>query len=239
MKPPPLFATATLAAALVASPAVHAQTRDVHLTMLGSPWWDVGYVAVGAGMALGGLALRPPTVDVAPLDGLGHRDWNPTVGAISDGVLYGGMGVMLGLGVVVERWGRDARGLQLLRAPLIVGESALMALGVVSLLKNAVGECRPRAWDDVAARCASAEREEENEQLRDDPERDVDGRGAPACLPLRGRGPQERCGARQAVAARAAKAPGAVLLGRWAPYSPYLANITDLQTNSSTECGEV
>lgn len=154
------IAALTFATAFLASTPLHAQERDVHLTMLGSPWWNVGYVAVGGGMAIGGLALTPPTVDVAPLDGLGHRAWNPSVAAVSDVALYGGMGVMLGLGVVVERWGRDARGWNLARAPLVLGESALLALGVVSLVKNAVGECRPRAWDDVAARCASPARED-------------------------------------------------------------------------------
>ena len=36
--------------------------------------------------------------------------------------------------------------------------TALIALGVVSLLKNVVGECRPRAWDDTAGQCVGTTR---------------------------------------------------------------------------------
>lgn len=134
------------------------RTRDVHLVMLGAPWWDIGYLTLGGAMGAGGLAMSPPTVHVAPLDGLGGRAERRDVGVASDVVLYGGMAGVVVLGAVSERWGEGSRGLNVLRAPLILGESALIALGVVSLLKNVVGECRPRAWDDTAGQCVGTTR---------------------------------------------------------------------------------
>lgn len=135
------------------TPSAGAQSRDVHLAMGGSLWWDVAWVGVSAGMGLSSLALEPPTVHLAPLDGLGGRPWNASIGTASDVVLWGGMGVTLGLGVVVERWGRDARGADLLRATLVMGEAAAMTLGIVGITKNLVGECRPRAWNDATGAC--------------------------------------------------------------------------------------
>ncbi len=134
------------------------RTRDVHLVMLGAPWWDVGFITLGGAMGAGGLALSPSAVHVAPLDGLGGRAERRDVGVASDVVLYGGMAGMVVLGAVSERWGEGSRGLNVLRAPLILGESALIALGVVSLLKNLVGECRPRAWDDASGQCVGTTR---------------------------------------------------------------------------------
>ncbi len=150
-----------LALALEAS-AGGAQTRprDVQLAMGASLAWDAGFVLAGGAMALGGLALSPPTVDVAPFDGLGARPWRPEVSTVTDVALWGGLAVTVGLGVVVERWGRDARGVALLGAPLVLAESAVVTLGVVSILKNVAGECRPRAWSDATNTCASAERED-------------------------------------------------------------------------------
>lgn len=145
-------ASVTLAWVCHASGAA-AQSRDVQLAMRGSLWWDVGFVGVGLGLGVAGLALEPPTVQLAPLDGLGGRTWNPGVATGSDVVLWGGLGATLALGVVVERWGRDTRGATLLRASLVMGEAAVMTLGVVGVVKNLVGECRPRAWNDATETC--------------------------------------------------------------------------------------
>ncbi len=133
-----------------------AQGRDVQLRMGRSFAWDISYVATAGVMVGGAYLLEPPIVDVAPLDGAGARVWRPAVSTITDVALWGGMGATVGLGVVVERWGRGERGATLLRAPLVMAESALMALGIVALLKNAVGECRPRAWSDATGTCTSA-----------------------------------------------------------------------------------
>jgi membrane-associated phospholipid phosphatase len=122
--------------------------------------WDIGYVAVAGAMVGTAYLLEPPIVDVAPLDGAGARVWRPGVSTVTDVALWGGMGATVGLGVVVERWGRGERGVTLLRAPLVMAESALMTVGIVALLKNAVGECRPRAWSDATGTCTSAELED-------------------------------------------------------------------------------
>ncbi len=134
----------------------HAQPRDVQLAMGGSYLWDIAWLGGAAAMGVPSLFLEPPAVNVAPLDGLGGRAWNPGVATASDVVLWGGMGATLALGVAVERWGRDTRGATLLRASLVMGEAAAMTLGVVGLTKNLLGECRPRAWNDATATCDAA-----------------------------------------------------------------------------------
>ena len=45
----------------------------------------------------------------------------------------------------------------MLRAPLVLGEAVLVTMGVVSLLKNTLGECRPRAWDEAAHACVGTD----------------------------------------------------------------------------------
>lgn len=132
--------------------------RVTHTAMLGHWGWDLGWVGVGAGLSLAGIALHPRSdAQVAPLDGGGHRDWNPDVSAVSDVVLWGGMGLSVAAGFAVEAWGARSRGWALLRAPVVLSESALMAVGVVSLTKSLGSVCRPRAWRDDTATCASAD----------------------------------------------------------------------------------
>jgi membrane-associated phospholipid phosphatase len=159
MRRAPLGACVALASTAFASDCA-AQGRDVQLRMGGSFGWDVGYVAVAGAMLGGAYLFEPQIVDRAPLDGAGARVWRPGVSTVTDVVLWGGLGAAVGLGVAVERWGRGERGATLLRAPLVMAESALLALGVVALLKNAVGECRPRAWSDATGTCTSAELED-------------------------------------------------------------------------------
>ena len=118
------------------------------------PWEDVGYIALGgASLAVGSLALSPPTVNVAPLDGLGHRAFDATWDTTSTVVLVGGMTLGLGFAWGTERIGSHRTGWDALRAPLILGEAALMASGIVNVVKNIVGECRPRSWRDATQTC--------------------------------------------------------------------------------------
>lgn len=156
-----LALTLPLAASVSPSLALAQQApgaRDVQLTMLGSPWFDVGYIALGgASLAVGSLALSPPNVHVAPLDGAGHRDNNPTVGTITDTVWVSGLVLSIGAGALTEYYGSGSRGWQVVRAPLVLSESLLMATGVVALMKNIIGECRPRAWDDATQRCVGTD----------------------------------------------------------------------------------
>jgi membrane-associated phospholipid phosphatase len=160
MRTPSLLLSVALFLLPASALAQSTPARDLHLAMGGSLAWDVGYVAVGGGLALAGLFASPPTIDRAPFDGLGGRVWRPEVGLVSDVVLWGGLAATVGLGVVVERWGLGSRGLTLLRAPLVLAESTVMTIGLVSSLKVIVGECRPRAWSDAEGRCATSERED-------------------------------------------------------------------------------
>lgn len=115
---------------------------------------DLAFTATGLGMmALGQFVLEPPTVERAPFDGLGHRDANPTVATVTDVVLVTGAVALPALAWMSEWVFAGRRGVQSLRAPVVLIESAVMALGVVGVVKTQVGECRPRAWSDSANRC--------------------------------------------------------------------------------------
>lgn len=148
-----------LGLALLASPSIaRAQEapRVARETMLGHWGWDLGWVAVGAGLGLGGLALQPSAdAQVAPLDGGGHRPWDPTIGTVSDVVLWGGLGASVAAGFAVEVAGNHARGWRILRAPVVLSEAALMAFGFVSMTKSLGSVCRPRAWRDETGTCDS------------------------------------------------------------------------------------
>lgn len=148
-----------LALSLLATPGLASaqeRPREVHGTMLGHWGWDLGWSAVGAGLAIGGLALHPRAdAQVAPLDGEGHRPWNPDIGAVSDVVLWGGLGASVASAFVVEAVGHRARGWRVLRAPLVLSEAALMAFGFVSMTKSLGSVCRPRAWRDDTGTCDS------------------------------------------------------------------------------------
>lgn len=144
----------TLLCSTRASLAQEARRTDVQLAMLGSPWFDGAYLSLGLGsLVVGTLALRPPDVHVAPLGGFGHHGQRAVVGRITDVVFIAGLGASLGLGASIEYFASGSEGVDVLRAPLVLGESVLMATGVVALLKNLVGACRPRAWDNTSRRC--------------------------------------------------------------------------------------
>lgn len=126
--------------------------------MLGHWGWNLGWVGVGAGLALGGVAIHPRTeAHVAPLDGGGHRPWSADVGAVSDVILWGGLGASFAAGFAVERLGNGARGWEVIRAPAVLSEAALMAIGFVSMTKSLGSVCRPRAWSDARGACESDE----------------------------------------------------------------------------------
>lgn len=153
---------AALAIALCpAAAGAQERPRAVHTIMLGHWGVDLGWAGVGAGLSLAGLALHPRAdAHVAPLDGAGHRAWDAGAGAASDVVLWGGLGLSVGAAFTVEALGVHARGWALLRAPLVLSEAALMAVGLVSLTKSLGSVCRPRAWSDAAGRCVSEEVDE-------------------------------------------------------------------------------
>lgn len=149
------FAPFALLTAALAAPsfALAQNPRQIEPTMLGSAWFDVGAFALGGAMVGAGLALSPPQVDAAPLDGLGARPWRPAVATVTDVTLWGGMTATLLVGLAVDRYGNGTRGLRLLRAPIVLAESAWLAIGVVSVVKNLGGVCRPRAWNDATQTC--------------------------------------------------------------------------------------
>lgn len=105
---------------------------------------------------VGNFAIRPSsTSQVAPLDGLGHRDRDAGAALATDLIL--GIGALGSIGVsLAGELARGSRGWTSLRAPLILTESAGLSLGIVSMVKNLGGVCRPRAWNDATATCDSA-----------------------------------------------------------------------------------
>lgn len=151
-----LFLSLSLAAA-TGSAQVSTNAR----LSLSLPGGGVTDIAVGTASvaltAVGSAAIQPSsTSQSAPLDGLGHRERNPGVGLATD-LIFGAGGIAV-IGVSV--WGeldRGSRGWRALRAPVILLESAALALGVTSIIKNIGGVCRPRAWDNANARCNSDE----------------------------------------------------------------------------------
>jgi hypothetical protein len=157
-----LACAAALATALAARPAradgpAASSGRTVTLTMADGDRYgwvgDVAYTVAGGGMALvGTFALSPPSTDLAPLDGLGHRPFDQAADTASTVVAVTGLIVPAAIMPFVDHalgssW-RDAA-----RVPVIFAESIAMTFGVVSMLKNALGECRPKAWSDATQTC--------------------------------------------------------------------------------------
>lgn len=139
--------------------AQSAPRRDVHLELGGSLALDATYLALGGVSTLAGLfAVGPPSTAIAPLDGLGGRPANAAFDQASNVVVGAGAALTVGAGLLLEWRGRGARGWELLRAPLVLSEAVLASVGLVSLVKNLAGECRPRAWDDATARCVGTVR---------------------------------------------------------------------------------
>lgn len=149
-----------LAALIAVAPAVaQAQTppREAHALMADHPWFDVAWVGGATAMLLTGtLVIRANEAQVAPLDGGGHRDVNASAATASDLVAAAGVTLPVVGAALIERYALGAPRWEWLRAPLILGESALMASGLVAMVKNLGGVCRPRAWNDVTRRCDAA-----------------------------------------------------------------------------------
>ena len=160
------------AVCLVASAASadEPRRRDMQLPMLGNGLFDVGYVALsGAAIATGALLFAPPRRDVAPLDGLGHREVSPALGTAGDLSVSIGLGVGLTLAFVTELGDGSRRG-DLGRAPLIMAEGALAGSAFTQLVKNLFSVCRPRDWDEPTRRCSPTEKTESGRtaELRED-----------------------------------------------------------------------
>lgn len=142
----------------------------MQLPMLGNGFFDVGYVALtGAAIATGALVFAPPRRDVAPLDGLGHREHSPALGTAGDLSVTIGLGVGLTLAFVTEL-GDGSRGGDLGRAPLIMAEGALAGSAFTQLVKNLFSVCRPRDWNDASRRCLPTDQTESGRtaELRED-----------------------------------------------------------------------
>ena len=130
-------------------------TRDVQLTMLGSGFYDLGYVALNGTAALVGTwAIRPRHVDLSPLDGLGHRPRVDALGTASDVAVVTGLTFGVGLSFLTE-YGNGVRGRDVFRGPVVVSEGALAGMVLTQLVKNVFGICRPRDWDDRTEKCGT------------------------------------------------------------------------------------
>jgi hypothetical protein len=156
-----LVAALVIALSPAAAAAQDPPPRRLMTALPGGGGVDVGVVAGSLTLtALGTFVLVPPsTTQIAPLDGLGHRPLDDGAGLATNVILgLGGLGA-IGVSLAGEL-SRGARGWTSLRAPLILTEAAVLSLGVVSLVKNLGGVCRPRAWDDATATCASTNPED-------------------------------------------------------------------------------
>lgn len=124
------------------------------VTMLGSPLYDVGFVAVNVvGLYVGTSVMTPVRVDRAPLDGQGHRPRVEELGRAGDyaaavGLTTGALFSFLGdLG--------EATGPEMFRGPVITLEGALAGSMITQVVKNAFGICRPRDWDNETRTCTT------------------------------------------------------------------------------------
>lgn len=160
---PPSALSLALSLALSSTPALALDPppRRLVTALPGGGAVDVAVVAGSLTLtALGTFVIAPPsTTQVAPLDGLGHRDRDDDAGLATNVILgLGGLGA-IGVSLAGELT-RGSRGWTSLRAPLILTEAAALSLGVVSLIKNLGGVCRPRAWSDATATCDSSDPED-------------------------------------------------------------------------------
>jgi membrane-associated phospholipid phosphatase len=159
----PAALSVALSAALPSAPALALDPppRRLVTALPGGGFVDAAVVAGSLTLtAVGTLFLAPPSgSQVAPLDGLGHRERDDDAGLATNVVFaLGGLGV-IGTSLAGELT-RGSRGWTSLRAPLILTEAASLSLGVVSLIKNLGGVCRPRAWRDATATCDSTDPED-------------------------------------------------------------------------------
>lgn len=159
-----LLRAATIGLPLFLGPATafaQGTASRLELDLPGGTLVDYAVLAGSAGMiAVGTFALEPPAdSEIAPLDGLGHRDRVVGLSLASDLVFaLGSMGAVGGAFLVERDLG--ARGWQWIRTARILLEAEGVTLGVVSIVKNFGGVCRPRAWNDATAACDSVDPED-------------------------------------------------------------------------------
>ena len=150
---------------LLAAPSALAvdqtSARRLELDLPGGSIVDYSLLGLSAGLfTVGTLVLEPPSASqIAPLDGLGHRDRNVPIGLTTDLVFAVGSVGAIGGAFVVER-GLGARGWQWIRTARILLEAEAVTIGVVTLIKNVGGVCRPRSWSDATATCDSTNPED-------------------------------------------------------------------------------
>ena len=149
-----LLPAALATSLLLSSTAARAQERRETTTFLRGNWrLDAGLAAAsGAAFLVGTFAIKPSLAQRAPLDGLGHRPRSEPFEIASDTVVAAGLLGGLVMARAIER-GEGRHGVDQWRAPLVLGEAALLASAIVHLAKNTTGTCRPRDWDDDRARC--------------------------------------------------------------------------------------
>jgi len=135
--------------------------RRLELDLPGGSIVDYSVLGLSAGLfTVGTLVMEPPsTSQIAPLDGLGHRDRNVSAALTSDLVFAVGSMAAIGGAFFVER-DLGAHGWQWIRTARILLEAEAITVGVVTLIKNVGGVCRPRSWDDAASTCDSANPED-------------------------------------------------------------------------------
>ncbi|MBI2389812.1 MAG: phosphatase PAP2 family protein [Deltaproteobacteria bacterium] len=150
-----LACAASLPALTSVGSASAAEHRDMSVTMLGSGWYDLGFVALnGAGFAAGRYLLHPARGDRAPLDGLGHRPRDAALGRAADVAVIVGLATGASLAFAGDL-GERTQGADRFRGPVITLEGALAGSVITHLVKNLFGICRPRDWDDVARKCTT------------------------------------------------------------------------------------
>jgi membrane-associated phospholipid phosphatase len=163
-----LLVSASILCSTATGAADEPRTRDVQLTMLGSGWFDLGYVALnGAAAVAGTYLIHPRRVDVAPLDGLGHRPRVDALGRASDFAVVIGLGAGVGLSFLTE-YGNGVRDGDIFRGPVVITEGALAGMVFTQLIKNVFGVCRPRDWNESTRRCETVGETAADEEMRQD-----------------------------------------------------------------------
>lgn len=156
---------------LVAPSARAEQQRDISVWMLGSPLYDVGFVALNAaGLVIGTKVLHPLRRDRAPSDGHGHRPRVDALGRAGDYAVV--IGLVAGAGLsYAGGLGSEARGFESLRGPVVTLEGALLGSMVTQIVKNFFGICRPRDWDNATRTCTTKGEGRDDESAIDEAHR--------------------------------------------------------------------
>ncbi len=141
--------------------AIEPPPSRLELSLPGGSVVDYAVLAASAGLfTVGTLIMEPPSASqVAPLDGLGHRDRNVPIGLTTDLVFAVGSLGAIGGAFFVER-DLGAHGWQWIRTARILLEAEAVTIGVVTIIKNVGGVCRPRSWDDLTSTCDSTNPED-------------------------------------------------------------------------------